>query len=483
VRWEKTCTNSALETSGSALLGAAECGLMCDESLECKGFVHYVDYGGGKNKDKIGRCDQIVGNLIFGAQCDAIEDNTDIYLRADIGSTCQASCNVHQRCSAFVFNEEDGCQLFSDIALDVCAQGEEASVVHVGQGYRERDALVAAVGQCFIEFEDIAEIGCYGNFSGAASSEHSAHTPFDCQQTCKQLDLAFYAISGSDCYCNNTEFYRDLPTAAASECNLVCTGDPRQYCGGSSSVLVGSTNLPRMGLTLAQCKKECFISARCEAILFDETTSECELRSVALFEDCGSEPPPGRAFVESLEHYYEAPTIFYRGAEEIHTTSTRLRQECHVICDAFLRCEAIRFDLVSDINNCHILGGAAVPILEGETAEGVEVARDVTLFTRGLGPDSPVIKQFTHVFDFDECRTLCEEHAYSGSMQFARPNCMLYEATSFANTVLPSGTPPYYVNYRTFVDLDQDFAKAEDLCIFEFEDSATIVGGRWTGKF
>ena len=77
-------------------------------------------------------------------------------------------CNIHSttQCSAFIpriVNASDGdidCDLFSDIALlDECPENETKTSVHVSLSYRHRDALVEARDQCFINFEDTAEIG------------------------------------------------------------------------------------------------------------------------------------------------------------------------------------------------------------------------------------------------------------------------------------------------------------------------------------
>ena len=126
------------------------------------------------------------------------------------------------------------CELYSDIALlDTCPENQVKTSVHIGLSYRERDAFVAAKDQCFVEFEDIALIGCYGpSFpTDSFNLTNSLVTPHHCQQHCRALDAPYYAVSdGTDCYCSSSSsFYSDL-ALSSSNCTTPCDGDPSQVC-------------------------------------------------------------------------------------------------------------------------------------------------------------------------------------------------------------------------------------------------------------
>jgi hypothetical protein len=115
-----------------------------------------------------------------------------------------------------------------------------------------------------------------------------------------------------------------------------------------------------------------------------------------------------RAFIVSFEHFYERPFYSYIGSETLHTLSVDLESDCHKLCDAFLNCESVYYDEIADVYNCKILGGNFVR-LENETAQGIEIARDVTLFTKGFSPEeNDNITRFANIFDLDECKALCE---------------------------------------------------------------------------
>ena len=241
VRWPKACTSATPINNGNVdrITSPADCGLRCDQEDDCGGFIYYVNYTGSSNIDKIGNCELVGGEINVGV-CDAVERNTDVYLRADLGSLCEAACNVHHLCSLFaprVLDATSGeveCELYSDIALlDTCPENQVKTSVHIGLSYRERDAFVAAKDQCFVEFEDIALIGCYGpSFpTDSFNLTNSLVTPYHCQQHCRALDAPYYAVSdGTDCYCSSSSsFYSDL-ALSSSNCTTPCDGDPSQVC-------------------------------------------------------------------------------------------------------------------------------------------------------------------------------------------------------------------------------------------------------------
>ena len=492
VRWTRTCTTSSplANSNISGKLSPAACGLLCDVEADCKGFIYYTDYTGQNNREKIGRCELIGGHISVG-ECDAVEENSDLYFRADVGSLCEAICNAHQLCSSFIPRILLGgteCELYSDIALlDICPDGQTKTSVNIGLSYRERDALVLADSQCFIPFEDTAELGCYGpDFLSSsflpASTFSGPLTPHHCQQYCKGEGEEYYAVSdGSGCYCSSsTSFYSELSFSSPNNCTSPCDGDDSQSCGGPDFALVGATNFPRKNLTLSQCKRACFEDQKCGAILYRELEKECELRASALIETC-TRDPPGQAYIESVEHYYDEPRYSYIGDTTIHTTSTLLKSDCQKLCDAFLRCQAIYFDDTTDIRNCNLLGGDVVRLEANETADGVQVARDVALFTEGFLPDSDEITRIMNIFDLDECKALCEAHYLCGAVVFGHRTCILYPRTGFADTsnAAPTATP-HFVDFKAFVDIEQDFAPATGLCIDDASGIPSPLSSRLT---
>jgi hypothetical protein len=453
----------------------SDCGLACDDEDSCVGFIHYPDYGSGINENKTGGCDLIGDGATF-EKCIS-PTLTDVYLRGDLASTCQALCNVHQLCSFYVFEENAVCKLFSDMVIDdACDEGDDDGfVVHVGLKYRERDALVKADGQCLVDYEDLGSPGCFiGDnyededlFLQDSGDPADAATPFACQQVCRGQALAYYAVQNSTtCYCTDVDLSEVL--TSSSDCTVECSGDASQYCGGIESISVGSSNLPLFDLTLAQCRRTCFEDPRCLAILYDSssTTPVCELRSSAAFEPCPSNYS-GTAipYIESLEHYYQNPTLAFRGDEVLYrTTATELG--CGRICDIFDECEAIRIIQAVTVDNCEILGGNVVAATDSDK-DDVLVANDVTLFTKAelYEPDtSALLYSFSEIFDLDECRALCDEHVECGSLLFAQLQCTLYRFSAFA---IVSETPPssYYVGYQGFLVNRQDFTESDGLCV------------------
>jgi PAN domain len=201
------------------------------------------------------------------------------------------------------------------------------------------------------------------------------------------------------------------------------------------------------------------------------------MRSSSLFDTCGV--APGDAYIESIEHYYAPPRTSYLGSSVELVATTITSSECQVLCDYFSSCYSVRFNAALAVKNCELLGGSKVAI--NATAEGVLAALDVNLFTAGWSPDNDAkIVTFSSVFDQDECRTLCEEHASCGAFLFKTHRCTLYKAKGFAvaNETMPLANP-YYVSYHTFVDPDQEFVEADGLCV---DDSATVLETRATTR-
>lgn len=350
--------------SPSSLLSPVECSKACDDVDGCVGFIYYTDYGGVINTDDFGKC-QNLNSFMFGT-CDGVENNMDIYLRADLGTTCQTLCNVHQLCTAFVFDGEN-CDLYSDVAiLDDCPSNEQPTRINVGLSYRWRDAMVAAPGQCPVKFEDTHEIGCY-NFTDLMEEPNTLRievmTPLACQSYCRHLSKPYYAIyGGNSCSCGSKEYLSLLPSIDDTQkCDIPCGGDVTQSCGGVHFALIGETDLPLLNMTISQCKTECYYSESCEAIVFDdsEETTKCHLKPIGQFEECSS-PTNSALYVESLEHYYAAPRMSYIGTQSLQLATTDLLQDCQILCDAFESCEAINYTDTKSISNCELLGGEVV---------------------------------------------------------------------------------------------------------------------------
>eukprot|EP00557_Chaetoceros_sp_GSL56_P003094 CAMPEP_0176494246 /NCGR_PEP_ID=MMETSP0200_2-20121128/9982_1 /TAXON_ID=947934 /ORGANISM="Chaetoceros sp., Strain GSL56" /LENGTH=4859 /DNA_ID=CAMNT_0017891967 /DNA_START=343 /DNA_END=14922 /DNA_ORIENTATION=+ len=471
----------------SAIESPAECGLECSRDGSCLGFMFYVDYSGSKNRDHLGSCTFISSEFDLGT-CDGVDNNSDLYLRSDIGGACQASCNIHYLCSSFVF-DQGRCDLYSDIALFHYSECDEPQQVHIGLSYRSRDGLVAAPNQCLLEFEDLIEVACY-NFTTYEAKNvlvEPIMTPYLCQQHCKASEQEFYAVmDGKVCICGSADML-ELPVAENEtvRCNIACDGDFSQICGGKTFANVGNTGLPLFGLTLPQCKRECFRSHQCEALVFDdsESKSKCELRSRGEFETClGSSNAKSIPYIESLEHYYTNPATSFIGTDSILNTTVELKQDCQKLCDAYQACEAIKYDSIANVSNCELLGGDIVRLEEGDIVQGVEVANDVALYTRGFSSDGmTLLTNIKTTFDLDECRTLCDQHVDCGSLVFRSPSCSLYYKNDFVQA-LPLNMKSleyesHYISYSYFVDPGQEFHSTNNLCV---NDSDGYISKRKT---
>lgn len=488
----RTCTISQTLADASSMMSPAECGLQCSDDPSCTGFIYYVNHGGPLNMGKFGRCEKVTSFDL--GTCDAVTENVDLYLRADIGATCQAACNVHQLCSSYIF-DKNFCELYSDITLfsvgdsdiALCPNGEGPQRVQIGLSYRSRDGMVEVRDQCFVDYEDLRSMGCRdfaqinedGSFEGTSTT---TMTPWECQQKCKDDEKEIYAIhDGNRCSCGSEKEFLSLPLTSSS-CTSLCDGDESQYCGGMGFASIGETGLPSLDLTLAECKRECFFSEFCDAIQFDSSPASrtrCQLRSIGHFESCGNTTSQ-ILYIESLEHYYERPSTSYIGSESIHNTTTELKQDCQKLCDAFHSCEAINYTETSSVlRNCELLGGTIVPLLKDGIAEGVQVARDVTLYTMGFSPfKDQELAKFSSTFDLDECRTLCDQHILCGSIVFTSPTCTLYRKSGFADVnKTKSNASNHYIDYSYFVDPGQEFAYAKKLCV---HDGAIPISSRKT---
>lgn len=460
----------------SVIQSTAECGLECSKDEACLGFQYYIEYDGSKNRDKLGTCDLIMSTFDLGI-CDGVDNNSDLYLRADIGAPCEATCNVHHLCSAFVFDQHR-CDLYSDISLsDDCGKLEQ---VHLGLSYRSRDGLVAAPKQCLIEYEDLQEVGCYDftSYQSYPVATNSIMTPFLCQKNCKELGKEMYAVKGGNsCICGSLSFLNlSISENVTASCDLECAGDSSQVCGGTNFANIGYTGLPLFGLTLPQCKRECFGSKQCEALIFDSsrTISTCELRSRGKFETCSTDT---QLYIESLEHYYTMPLTSYSGARSILSITADLKQDCQKLCDSFGACESIKYDTVTKINNCQLLGGDIVQLADGDTAHGIEVANDVNLYTKGFSAKGmTLITSVATTFDLDECRTICEQHVQCGSLEYRSPVCNLYDKNDFAIATYGEDSyesSPFYISYSSFLDPGQEFHSVNNLCIVDSNDFLT----------
>ncbi|EJK72785.1 hypothetical protein THAOC_05646, partial [Thalassiosira oceanica] len=443
VRWERACTSATpignADLDGRDLVSPSECGLACDKVDECGGFIYYVNNTGQLNVDLIGQC-KLIGGSIWVGECDDTVEN-------------QAGFN------------SVNCNLFSDIALRSCKSDEKPIHIHLGLTYRERDALVEATGQCFVEFEDTAEIGCYSNISEAKSFQlqsvknaEDGITAHHCQQHCKDAMKPFYAVAeGTECYCSDSNAFVANFEEKESNCTTPCSGDDRQTCGGNGFALLGETDLPIYGLTLSQWK--CFEDKKCEAIYYfndnGDGDTECELRPSAVFETCNdSDKSKGRmAFIQSLEISF-----------------TQKQPSLRLIVLNYVMhiggCESVLYEESLPYDNCLLRGGDIVRLGENQTAEGVSVARDVTMFTKGFQPKGDHLFTISGVFDLDECKALCEAHVDCGGLTFGLKSCTMFAMSGFVDVEasIPAERP-HYVGFNAFPDVEQQFTRVDGFCI------------------
>jgi hypothetical protein len=95
-------------------------------------------------------------------------------------------------------------------------------------------ACDSRVTQSFIGcFRDSPDLDLNGSLQRSASN-----TPQRCIESCRQKGFAFAAVqNGGSCLCGDS--YGRF--GAATNCDMRCTGDPDQFCGGHSANMIFST--------------------------------------------------------------------------------------------------------------------------------------------------------------------------------------------------------------------------------------------------
>ncbi|CAB9518256.1 expressed unknown protein [Seminavis robusta] len=459
------------------------CGVACDQDSSCTGFAHYPNYGEGVNiQTLIGTCRLLTGDITF-ERCND-QERTDLYLPADVANTCQALCNVHRQCSYYKWDRQNGCSLYSRVAIkEACQDANVGATIHVGLKYLDRDKFVKVDGECLVDVEEeVALEGCYAgeDYSDAAlglqSQSLTELTPFACRAACRNGNMPFFALLAGVCQCTDVDLTKStlLTKESYLNCRVPCSGNPKKYCGGVDALSVGRSNLPLGGLKLSQCKRSCQGTRDCIAIVFDDTlvTSTCELHASAAFESCSS-AQTSTLYIESIEHTFQKASAPFLGDTVLYTT-TASSSGCQRVCDAFDGCHAIFVKSAGTIDNCEIRGGAAVLDWDSSAWDGgsVLVANDLALFTQANDlplPSGDSLATFSDVFDLDECKSLCHHREACDSLFFQNQICNLYSAASSPNVSISTTSnqvqQPYYVNYETFFAAKRNFAMVDGFCV------------------
>lgn len=497
-RLEKTCTSVSVGNLTSKM-GPVGCASECKRNPKCSGFAHYVDYGGTKNNEKIGVCRLLTqsSSQIDLGSCDAVDHNMDIYLRGDIGMTCEAACTLNKQCTSFSFDEMKGCLLYSEIALlrdekgscSTEADFEYTKYVSINKKYREKgDALVAVPHHCFKEVEDDADLGCFGQFSNESASfifeDNTSLTRHSCQKKCKELQNKYYLIHGGvSCYCSDSEeVYKDL--VVSSTCTVQCPGNNEQTCGGLDSVFVGATNAPEFNVTLSHCRQKCSELPSCKGIFFssDGQGTKCEMKSTVLIDKCTTSDPSRLSFIQSFERYYRNSEyeVEVKDVDVLHSSKEHSIYDCKRLCDSFSRCYGIRFEEDSVDYNCDVLGGGKVNYASSNTNPDIYIVHDAASFTKFAGnpKNEEAIATFENVYHLDECFSICRAHAKCGSCTFEPRSCTLYGAWSYSNdnTAQQISSSNYYIDNSMFNSQEPHFSKGPfGFCVASSDTSGTEV--------
>jgi hypothetical protein len=134
------------------------------------------------------------------------------------------------------------------------------------------------------------QIGCFKDpnnpFDLDGFLERSgSNTPQHCVETCRTKGFAYAGVQyGESCLCGNA--YGRF--GAADNCNMACTGDSSQTCGGINSNMVYSTGLPVAGTGSggggAACHDRCQPVAPCPSGEVPLCKDQCGLSRVCRFE-------------------------------------------------------------------------------------------------------------------------------------------------------------------------------------------------------
>ena len=433
-KFERACIKNPSYATDSPL-APAKCANVCDNMQFCNGYVHYKDYAGANNLEKEGLCEFITTDDISFDDCDGTENNMDVYLRGDIGLTCEAACSLDPECVSFTFNSTN-CELYSDIGLVEVEENCDVMSVNVKTDYRSRgNMMTVANNTCLVdESLDFGEIGCYGNFTGSSADlllqDDTNMSQILCRDSCAANQMEYYAITNGDsCYCFDTfEIFSNLTSAT---CTSQCTGDPGQICGGPEEATMGETLLPILNVTRLECMDECLGTSFCKSATYDDDNAVCQLYSVSASDVCSYSTHSRSMDTEKTLLQKSCPGRFYEKAEApfsyevFHKDFKALQQDCEKLCMMFGKCKAIRYDQSQLTQNCELLYGNFL-----EQNNDYDLEPDVwivrTLVDHIMYPEhnmdmmrslssKSVIASYPDVYHFDQCNGLCESNIRCGS--------------------------------------------------------------------
>ncbi|ESN96109.1 hypothetical protein HELRODRAFT_163137 [Helobdella robusta] len=77
------------------------------------------------------------------------------------------------------------------------------------------------------------QLGCYTNADFADGMNSSPRTVKNCLQYCLERSFTYASLQGSSCFCGNST--GSYGKTSDCDCNITCSGDPSERCGGSSA--------------------------------------------------------------------------------------------------------------------------------------------------------------------------------------------------------------------------------------------------------
>jgi len=480
---KNTCTSTPLSSNRlESIVSPTECANECNKISGCYGFEYYIDNGGDVVQD-FGSCTMLSNSTLELGSCDGVDSNTDLYLRGDVGLSCEGACNLDPSCQAYVFDDEIGCNLYTDIALrsinvDTC----NPRVVNIKQNHRSQGAsMVEASNQCTTEVEDTQIVGCFGPFDEPSDKlyldDSDEMTLQLCQSTCQDNNLTYYGIhEGRNCYC--FEKTNEISNYTTGECGSPCSGDSDQNCGSSNTTTIGRTNLPLLNVTFSQCKEACTLSTSCASVVFDDSVSPstCKFHDLTSLEECpAGKRQNGKVIVKGHESFYSIPDKCYVDYDILLENAVDSQSQCTALCNSFPSCDAIRFKGIGfKGKSCQLLGDGKLDYTRGCVDNEIFVKRSGHTFA--VFPESKSnlersrisskrIAAFDKIFHFDDCSRLCYHNEMCSSVVFdSGIACELYSKSNYYEidekvNVRKEESAQRHVDHRLLYELDPQFSK------------------------
>ncbi|KZL85915.1 copper radical oxidase [Colletotrichum incanum] len=125
---------------------------------------------------------------------------------------------------------------------EVCGNGGRINVFTNGD---VAPAILAAHG-------DFASLGCYSDHASARTLTTSISLPgnvrvSDCTTACANQGFQYAGLEfGRECFCGSSIQNGGAPIPAKS-CNMACTADKSQYCGGRAAINIYKSSKPQTG--------------------------------------------------------------------------------------------------------------------------------------------------------------------------------------------------------------------------------------------